>query len=242
MFLKRKQTGALIVKRRLSPRTKIIVAAAAAVVVVGGAGLIYNYGLSMAGFEHYAASRLSDTLREENGKLKDEIKELRDSLARAERALQMDQAAYQDLDSALKNSAQEIVKLREELNFYRNIISPVDKKAGLRIQNLHIEPAGGAGKFRYKLVLIQALKHERTIYGSAKLEIIGNQGGQDTVLRLPGPTDKPLSVNFKYFQDIEGRIELPRNFKAQQVKVSVATSGGADSVEAIYNWPEGEAN
>jgi hypothetical protein len=242
MFFKRRQTGALVVKRRLSPRAKIIVASVAAIAVVGAAGLIYNYGLSMAGFEHYTASRLSDSLRDENGKLKDEIKDLRDSLARAERALQMDQAAYQDLDSALKNSAQEIVKLREELNFYRNIISPVDKKAGLRIQNLHIESAGGSGKFRYKLVLIQALKHERTIYGTARLEIMGSQGGQETVLRVPGPTDKPLNVNFKYFQDIEGRIELPRNFRAHQVKVNVATSGGAEAVEAIYNWPESEAN
>ena len=35
-------------------------------------------------------------------------------------------------------------KLREELNFYRNIISPVDKKAGLRIQSLAVEPIGNS--------------------------------------------------------------------------------------------------
>jgi cell division protein FtsB len=237
MLFDRIKTGARVVKRRYSPRTKIVIAAVAAVVAIGGAMLIYSYGLSMAGFEQLSANRQFGSLRDENQKLKSENQELRDSLARAERALQMDQASYQELDNSLKGSAQEIVKLREELNFYRNIISPADKKAGLRIQNLDIE-AAGTNKYRYKLVLIQALKHERTLYGTARLEIIGTQGGQDAMIRIPGPADKPLHVSLKYFQDIEGKIELPHDFKARQVKVNVTTSGGAEAVEAIYNWPE----
>jgi len=150
----------------------------------------------------------------------------------------MDQTAYQDLDRSLKVSAQEIVKLREELNFYRNIISPPDQKSGLRIQNLYIEPAAGVNRFSYKLVLIQALKHERSISGIARFEISGVQGGQDTVLRVPAANERPIGVNFKYFQDIEGRFELPRNFKPLKVKVSVTTSGGTQEVEAVYAWPQ----
>ena len=64
------------------------------------------------------------------------MQQLREEGARAQRTIQMDQAAYQELDKSLKTSAQEIVALSEEVNFYRNIIWPVDKKSGLRIQNL----------------------------------------------------------------------------------------------------------
>src|SRR3990170_467363 len=198
----RNKTAELVVKKRVSPRVKVLVAAGVAAALTLAAGWFYSYGSSMAG-----VGRTSP-----------------------ERALQMDQTAYQELDHALKNSAQEIVKLREELNFYRNIISPEDKRAGLRIQNLIIEPAGGVNQFRYKLVLIQALKHERSIYGSASFEISGTQAGQDTVLKFPTPAQRPVSVNFKYFQDIEGRFELPRNFKPRQIKVVVLTSGGGPSV------------
>ena len=233
----RNKTAELVVKKRVSPRVKVLAAAGVAAALTLAAGWFYSYGSSMAGFDRTSTDRELQALRDETRRLQGENQDLQEGLARAQRALQMDQTAYQELDHALKNSAQEIVKLREELNFYRNIISPEDKRAGLRIQNLIIEPAGGVNQFRYKLVLIQALKHERSIYGSASFEISGTQAGQDTVLKFPTPAQRPVSVNFKYFQDIEGRFELPRNFKPRQIKVVVLTSGGGQSVEETFAWP-----
>ncbi|OGI48349.1 MAG: hypothetical protein A2151_00760 [Candidatus Muproteobacteria bacterium RBG_16_65_34] len=237
-FKRKNTTGELVVKPRVQPRVKILIAAAVGAVVLTAFSWIYNHGLSMAGFEREWATRRVQTLQGETERAANENQELREALARAERTIQMDQTAYQDLDRSLKVSAQEIVKLREELNFYRNIISPPDQKSGLRIQNLYIEPAAGVNRFSYKLVLIQALKHERSISGIARFEISGVQGGQDTVLRVPAANERPIGVNFKYFQDIEGRFELPRNFKPLKVKVSVTTSGGTQEVEAVYAWPQ----
>jgi uncharacterized membrane-anchored protein YhcB (DUF1043 family) len=234
----RKKTGDLVIKPRLSPRAKLLVAAGGAVAIVAAAVWIYNYGLSMAGFERSTAAQTQGELEKEIARLGGENQELREALARAQRTLQMDQTAYQDLERSLKNSAQEIVKLREELNFYRNIISPVDKKAGLRIQSLYIESAGQSNLFRYKLVLVQALKHERTIYGSANFEITGIQAGAETVLKYPRPQDKAISVNLKYFQDIEGKFELPKNFKPRQIRVNVFTAGGGEALAETYAWPQ----
>ena len=237
-YLKRFTITDLVVKRRWSPRVKIVVAALAATAVIGGITFVYNYGLSMAGFERTIAEQTNSELAQQIAKVEAENQELRENLARAQRTIQMDQTAYHELDSSLKNSSQEVVRLREELNFYRNIISPADKKGGLRIQRLLVEPTRGDNKFRYKLVLIQALKHERTIYGSARFEIRGMQSGQETVLRFPGPNERPIGVNFKYFQDIEGNFELPRNFQPHQIRVQVNTAGGAEGVEATYPWPQ----
>lgn len=231
--------GELIIKQRYSPRIKLLLAVIAAVALLAAAGFIYNYGLNRAGFESQSAQATQLTLQDEMRKLQDENREQRESLARAQRTIQMDQAAYQDLDKSLKASAQEIVKLREELNFYRNIISPADKKSGLRIQNLYIEPAGGTNQFRYKLVLIQALKHESLIQGRAVLEISGTQVGEDTVLRFPATNERPIMVSFKYFQDIEGKLELPRNFQPKRIKVYITTPGGNSMAEATYAWPLG---
>jgi uncharacterized membrane-anchored protein YhcB (DUF1043 family) len=230
--------GDLVIKPRYSPRIKLLLAVLAAIALLGGAGLIYNYGLQRAGFERESAHQRQQTLQDETRKLQDQNQELQEALARAQRTIQMDQAAYQDLDKALKSSAQEIVKLREELNFYRNIISPPDKKSGLRIQSLYIEPAGGANQFRYKLVLIQALKHEQNVQGRAVFEISGMQVGEDTVVRYPSAQDRPIQVNFKYFQDIEGKLELPRNFQPKRIKISILTPGGTPMIEASYAWPQ----
>ncbi len=238
IFRRHKTTGAVVVKRQFSPRTKLLIAGAVGAAVVGAAIFVYDHGLSMAGFERALAARLQQRLEEENGGLKDENQQLRESLARAERAIQMDQAAYQDLDKSLQTSAQEIVKLREELNFYRNIISPADKKGGLRVQSLDIQPAGPGNFYRYKLVLIQALKHERSIYGTVNMEISGLQSGQNAVVKIPAANERPIQVNLKYFQDIEGKFELPRGFRAHSIKVNVITAGGAQTVEAVYDWPQ----
>ncbi|MCR4299982.1 MAG: hypothetical protein NUV51_00015, partial [Sulfuricaulis sp.] len=229
-----KKPGELIIKQRYSPRMKLLLAVIMAVALLAATGLIYNYGLNRAGFEQQSAQQTQQTLQEELRKTRDENQGLQESLARAQRTIQMDQAAYQDLDKSLKSSAQEIVKLREELNFYRNIISPTDKISGLRIQNLYIEPAGGTNQFRYKLVLIQALKHERAILGRAILEISGLEVGEDKILRFPTLNERPIQVNFKYFQDIEGRLELPRNFQPRRIKVYIKTLGGESMADATY--------
>lgn len=230
--------GDLVIKARYSPRVKLLLAVIVVVTALVSAGLIYNYGLNRAGFERQSAEEAQQALHDDTRKLHDENQDLRESLARSQRTIQMDQAAYQDLDKSLKASAQEIVKLREELNFYRNIISPADKKSGLRIQSLYIEPIGNTNQFRYKLVLIQALKHELTIQGRAVFEITGMQVGEDTVLQFPNANERPVVVNFKYFQDIEGKLILPRNFQPKRVKISILSAGGTPMVEATYAWPQ----
>jgi hypothetical protein len=233
-----KTTGAVVIKRQLSPKAKLLIAGGVGAALIGAVVFIYEHGLSMAGFERSLATRSQSRLEQDNSRLRDENQQLREALARAERTIQMDQAAYQDLDKSLQGSAQEIVKLREELNFYRNIISPADKKGGLRIQSMDIYPAGSGDVYRYKLVLIQALKHDRSIYGTVSMEVLGSRGGQDAVIKIPAANERAIQVNLKYFQDIEGKFELPRNFRARSVKISVVTAGGGQTVEAVYDWPQ----
>lgn len=233
----RTKTGELVVKRRLPSRTKLLLSIGVALGLTLSAGWIYNYGLSMAGFARDSADQEQSRLQQALDRRDAENRELRESLARAQRSVQMNETAFQELDRALKGSAQEIVKLREELNFYRNIISPADKRSGLRIQNLYIEPAG-ASQYRYKLVLIQALKHEQVIRGSANFEISGTEAGENKVLSFPREKERPIAVNFKYFQDIEGRIDLPKNFKPHRIKVNVTPAGSANSVEESFAWPQ----
>jgi hypothetical protein len=204
-------------------------------------GALYNYGLTAAGAEKFSAFRTQSALREEIKRLKDESLDLRETLARAQRTLQMDQVAYQELDRSLKESAKEINRLREEVSFYRNIISPDNKVAGLKIDRLTIERASNPvdNQYRYKLVLVQALKHDHTVYGRVRLEVNGAQDGRDAVLTFPTANDKPHNVNFKYFQEFEGVMKLPRNFQPSMVKVSITTtSPAAQTLEQNHAWPK----
>lgn len=242
MILKRQKTGELVVKPRYSPRVKLFITGLIVVVLLVTAGMIYNHGLSMAGFERVSATRHAEALRNRIVQLEGDNKSLREALARAERTLQMDQTAYQELDRSLKVSNQAIVRLREELNFYRNIISPPNKRSGLRIQSLKVEVSiddKNKNMYRYKMVLIQALKHDRKVRGRARFEISGLRAGENTVLRYPQPTDNPIRFDFKYFQDIEGKFALPADFEPKWIKVNVTSRGrNAQTVEQTYPWPQ----
>ncbi|MFQ6024296.1 MAG: DUF6776 family protein [Acidiferrobacterales bacterium] len=240
MLFKQKKTGELVVKPRYSPRVKLFIIGLVVIILLVTGGVIYNHGLSMAGFERVSATQRQQDLRNQIATLKGNNRSLREALARAERTLQMDQAAYQELDNSLKASGREITKLREELNFYRNIISPPNKKSGLHIQSMKLESASDENNtYKYKMVLIQALKHDKKIRGKARFEVSGLQGSENTVLRFPQPTDKPIQFSFKYFQDIEGQITLPDGFKPQWIKVNVTSRGrNAQAVEKVYPWPK----
>src|SRR4030066_2342430 len=127
------RTSELVIKRRYSSRVKLFIAGVAVVLLIVAGGAIYNYGLTAAGVDMFSAFRTQSTLREQIKRLKDESLDLRETLARAQRTLQMDQVAYQELDRSLKESGKAINRLREEGSFYRNIISPGNKVARLTI-------------------------------------------------------------------------------------------------------------
>lgn len=239
-MLKRNRTSELVVKHRVSSRTKVLTWAILMLIVLVAGGAIYQQGLSQGGFEFSLASLQQSQLRGTVKQLRSDNQELRETLARAERGLQMNETTYKELDDSLKASAKQIVQLREEISFYRNILSPANKQPGVRIQSLNIEPTEKESLFQYKLVVIQALKHEKQVYGRAKFEISGLQAGKNTVLKYPGTNGRAIVVNFKYFQDIEGKFKLPQNFTPSRVKVSVTTRGrNGKTIEKEYKWPRG---
>jgi len=240
-IFRKHRTSELVIKRRYSPRVKLFIASIAVVLLIVASGALYNYGLTAAGAEKFSAFRRQSELREEIKRIKDENLDLRETLARAQRTLQMDQVAYQELDRSLKESAKEINRLREEVSFYRNIISPDNKVVGLKVDRLTIDRAGNSpdNHYRYKLVLVQALKHDHTIYGRVRLEVNGAQDGRDATLVFPASNEKPHNISFKYFQEFEGVMKLPRNFQPSAVKVSITTtSPAAQTLEQNHAWPK----
>lgn len=91
MLFQHQKTGELIVKPRYSPRVKLFIVGVIVVVLLVTGGVIYNHGLSMAGYERLSASRQQQDLQNQVARLQAESQSLREALARAERALQMDQ-------------------------------------------------------------------------------------------------------------------------------------------------------
>lgn len=234
---RRSRTAELVVRPRYSPKTKLFLSGIVAIVLLVGGGALYNRGLYMAGFNSEQALHDKEALKSEITRLSGENQQLRETLARAQRTLQMDQTAYQELNRALKSSSDEIVKLREEVNFYHNIISSgTQATAGVQIQHFGLARTPAAGVFHYKLVLVQSVSHERNVAARVRLVVNGRRGDKD--VSLPG---KLVSVSFKYFQNVEGDLSLPPDVTPAEVKIEVNTNRG-QKVERVYPWPATVAN
>lgn len=231
-----KKIDDLVVRPRYSSRRRLFIAALGLLGCMLAAFSLYNHGLTTAGYDPSAFNARQKGLTDEIARLSEENQSLREGLSRAELLVQTNQTAYQEMDRTLKASGQEIMKLREELDFYRNIISPANKTSGLQIQRLHITPGDDAGQFRYKLVLVQALKHERTVDGRVYFEVVGDKGGSASTVRFPG-SERGINFSFRYFQDIEGKWDLPAGFHPTSVVVRVLTPSGGNGAEETFPWP-----
>ncbi len=233
---------ALVVRAHHPWKTRILLALVAVVLYLGGWAL-FEYGRYSAGFDGIESRDERNVLLKQIDELEDQISDLRKEKAGLERAQQIERKAYDDLDTTLKVLQSEILELKEEVAFYRGIISPRDAAQGLYLQTFKVEANGSPRGFRYKVILTQVFQNERLARGVVRLSIEGLMNQQPKVFNLAELTEKhvkELEYRFKYFQNMEGDLQLPVGFKPKRVILSVMPAGhSADegTIEKTYDWP-----
>jgi len=234
----RKQTNSLVIRPRISTHYRIAIIASGVLLgllVVWG---VYVWGQSNASAQLTAAKERAEKVARVVDQLRVEKQKLLTGLAQIERQLQIDKTAYEELRGMLETSNSQIMELRNEIKFYRSIISPEDGKSGLRIQDFLLSEANGDG-VKYKLVLIQALQHSKEFQGQVSFSLKGLENGDVKVIDLARIGTQPVTVKFKYFQNVTGTLILPKGFKPQEVKVSVSPDKRQSPVvEQWYPWPK----
>jgi len=168
---------------------------------------------------------------------------LREQKAQLQRAAQIERQAYNELDNNLKGLQGEILELKEELAFYRGIVSPRDASRGLRLQTFTIE-AVGPRSYRYKVVLTQVHKNDRLARGRVTLQVEGLQDGTPRILdlgRLSAKPVKELNYRFKYFQKLEGDLKLPKGFQPLRATARILPGGRRQNIiQKTIDWPTEE--
>ncbi len=210
------------------------------VALIVGGWTLFNYGRYLAGYNSAEYAEERETLLAINDDLEQEVDRLREQKALLERAAQIERQAYDELDTTLKVLQGEILELKEELAFYRGIVSPQDASSGLHLQRFKIEANGKSRSYRYKIVLTQVLKNDRLATGRVQLSIDGMMRNQPQTLSLKQLSEKPvneLSYRFKYFQKLEGSLKLPEGFTPFRVHVKIIPrSRKRNSIEKTINW------
>ena len=180
-------------------------------------------------------------LKKRHSKILSENRKLRERAAILERSSQIDRQAALDVKADLGELEGALQASREEIEFYRGIISPGDVKSGLNIHRFSLESGTAAGEYHYELVLTQLKRNDRHVSGVVGWRISGQVQGEPTELTLVDvtqPAVKQLKFRFRYFQDLAGSFTLPEGFEPEKVTLHIKPEGKSklEPMEQVFDW------
>ena len=203
--------------------------------------LVFEYGRISAGYDVVDAANERGALNEHIDTLNDEISALKQDIAVLETHREIDRAAYKDVESSLISLQAKIQEQQDAIAFYRGIVSPADGKPGLRVQDLRLTRAAQERHFNLRLVLVQAMKHDRKVSGDVAITVEGNEGGAAKTYALtellPADAESDWPFSFRYFQDFDRQLVLPDGFTPERIHVEVRSrTRSISSIEESYAW------
>lgn len=203
--------------------------------------LVFEYGRISAGYDVVDAANEKASLENHIESLNDRIAELEQEVALLETHREIDREAYKEVEGSLLTLQAKIQEQRDAIAFYRGIVSPADGKPGLRVQDFKLMRGAEEREFSLRLVLVQAMKHDRKVSGDVALTVEGNEGGEAKIYALsellPAEADKGWAFSFRYFQDFDRQLVLPDGFTPERVHVEVRSkTRSISSIEETYAW------
>ena len=203
--------------------------------------LVFEYGRISAGYDVLDAASQRGALEDEIGSLNGRIAELKQEIARLETNREIDREAYKRVENSLLDLQGKIQEQQDAIAFYRGIVSPADGRPGLRVQDFRLTRGAVEREFKLRLVLVQAMKHDRKVSGDVTLTVEGNEEGEaksyPLAELLPADADTAWPFSFRYFQDFDRQIVLPDGFTPERVNVEVRSrTRSIDSIAESFAW------
>lgn len=224
-----------IVQRRTTRRWPLAVA-------VGGIWLL-SLGLAW----HWAAARAAPTLADTTKRMRTAEQQLASQRSRLQELSQREttlsvsdkisREANGDLQGTLAERDEEISALRADVAFYERLVGPTQQRKGLNVFSSEFI-AGADAAWHYQIVLTQNLNRGAISQGRMHFVIEGVRAGKLATVNWNELHQQPAApgqtYSFRYFQTLDGRVMLPRDFTPQRVRVVLDNEGVA--VEQAFDW------
>jgi hypothetical protein len=237
-ILMESRNNIVVSKEGVYMRRFLFIAAVCIAIVV--AALMYELGLSRAGFNRLDAMTNRARLEYDNLELKRLNKQLSEKVAILETSTKIDRESYKRVEKELADLQSRIVEQEEDVEFYKGIFDDQDG-AGVRIQDFHISPGDDDKTFVLRLVLAQAFQSDEAVSGYVEIILVGQRNKQEVRLKMDElaipKRKKDMDYSFRYFQDLRTEVVIPPDFTPEQVHV-IAHVGGKRSktVEDFFVW------
>ncbi len=226
-------------------RTLLFRATVVSLIVVCGY-LIFEFGRIRAGYDVVEMSNVRQAYEDQIIQLDDNIIELKQQIAILKTNRDVDRKSYAEVEASLSGLQVKIQEQRDAIAFYRGIVSPTDGNSGLRVQNLKLSRGKAEREFKVRLVLVQAMQHDRKVSGDVSLSVEGSQNGVEKTYALaellPADEKEAWEFSFRYFQDFDRLLVLPDGFTPERITVEVRSrTRSISSIEESFAWQTGQS-
>jgi len=157
------------------------------------------------------------------------------------RVAEIERGAYELANQELVRLQQQLLEQKEELAFYRGIVSPNDAELGVNLQTFEVRKKNNQNHFSYKMILTKNGKSTIKVRGDTSILIRGEKEGDVSVMKISDLALEKSPPNtkfaFRYFQVFEGDIALPDGFKPFEVEIGIKpTTKKVESFSETISW------
>lgn len=184
----------------------------------------------------------AEALEEENATLKDRVADLRKRVGELESEKSMQAGRVQKFQGMAERLEERILGLEDQVSFYRNILDPQKADRDASVEDLRLRSLEGQDRsYRYTFKLVQGIAKKDPVRGFARVAVtFENQKGEEKVRFFPDGSRyrrKGMAADFRYFQEFDGRLDLPP--KVDPLRVTVQLYEREDLGELLsqrYEW------
>ena len=119
-------------------------------------------------------------------------------------------------------------------------MAPEEQAEGLTISTFDGVPGTHEGHYQFRILVQQSARRHNLVSGTLKVNLVGTRGGAEEVIELSKLTeDVPSSdirLRFKYFQAIDGDLDIPEGFIPLRFEV-VAKSSKPKKAQVTKTFP-----
>jgi len=169
-----------------------------------------------------------------------ELEELRQWKIDNETRREIDAAALELVRQELAAQQDTIAEQEKAIRFYKNLMSPGELGEGLNIRSVDLRALENDRHYQFRILVQQSVRRHDLLIGTLSVQVLGTNGEEEVVYDLtdiseqvPGPQ---IRLRFKYFQAIDGEIELPEGFVPQAIR-TVARSDKPRKAEVKKDFP-----
>lgn len=199
---------------------------------------VFDFGRVQGGFESERVAEQSRGYLRQIEALEQQAEVSRDQLARYQQEAQVEREAGRGLQLELVQMRKEADELKNEVALLRSLIST--KRGSLYIKRFEIHPAETFGRYRYQLIVAQALDNVGTSKAKLHINVLGKLDGKKKSIDMKEfseDTVSSLALKFKHYQEVNGYFNLPDGFQPESVEMEITSKDKKlGSFNKLYPW------